>query len=318
MSEQILSRTTALLTANLQKYLNASHDCLGMLVIQCFVQYYKQQLNSKSSRSLDGYFDTISSYLKARFIQVMTLHVDSLKQAIPSSLGPIDDYRRPHYVTRRYAEFLASLLILKSNHSDVLKQFDMDALMKNLRVEIISLLERMAATCAKEGKLLFLINNYALINALVKEHNVASADTEHLEKLLDTEAEKYGEGQLIKYFSKLLTFVRAHSVKDKAGKVTPTQPTCEPKSVEEILRSFTENNYWKTSIENIHQTIMENFPDFLNGRTIFMKLLTSLFFHYSLLSDIITQYFKDLRSSKYYIPISDLRYKIKELTPADD
>jgi len=288
-----------------------------MLAVQCFVQAYKQQLNNKGSRTLDGFFDGTSSQLKVRFTQVINLHVDSLKQALPNSLGPID-WKSPHYVTRRYAEFLASLLILKGQHSDALKPFDMDALMKTLRVEIINLLERMAATCPKDGKLLFLINNYALINTLIKEHNVISADTEHLEKLLDTESEKYAEGQLIKYFSRLLTFVRAHTVKDKAGKITPTQPTCAPQTIEEILRSFTENNYWKKSIENIHETIMENFPNFLNGRTIFMKLLTSLFFHYSMLSEIITQYYKDLRSSKYYIPISDLRYLIKELTPADD
>jgi len=289
-----------------------------MMITQCFVHSYKQQLNAKGVRKLDEYYDGISTQLKARFTQVMIMHVDSLKLAVPIFLGSID-WRTPHYVTRRCAEFIASLLTLNSQYSIALNNLDIEGPMKSLRVEMIHLMERMGATYAGDKKILFLINNYALIVTLVKEHSVSSVDTEHIEKLLDTEAEKYGEGQLIKYFSKLLTFVRAHSVKDKSGKVTITQPTCDAKTIEEILRSFTGDNYWKDSIDKIYTAgIMQNFPNFITGRMIFSKILTILYTHYSMLSDIITQHYKDLKSNKYYIPISEMRYKIKELTPPDD
>uniref|UniRef100_A0A6B2KZ04 Vacuolar protein sorting-associated protein 52 homolog n=1 Tax=Arcella intermedia TaxID=1963864 RepID=A0A6B2KZ04_9EUKA len=316
MSDQVLGRTISLLTANLQKYLVASHDVIGSLIIQIFLHSYKFQLHQRGTRNLDSYFDNLSTNIKFRVKQVMDLHTESVREAVPMFLGSID-WKSPHYVTRRYSEFLSSVLSLKGQYSEALKGLDIEQSLRDLRAEMITLLENLGGANSEDKKNLFLINNYALVNTLCKEHNISSPETECFEKLLEGETEKYQDAQLVRYFSKLISFVKANSQKDKNNKVTVSQPSCDSKTIEGILRSFTENNYWKDSLTKINESIMQNFPNFLTGRMIWNRVLTNMFNYYSLLTDIITQYYKDLRTSDYFIPIIEMRYKIKELTSAD-
>jgi len=151
MSEQVLNKTIAILKNNISDYLSTSYDCLGMIIIQIIMCNYKQQLNSKNVRVIDTYFQEVSDLLKNRFSQVMTSHVESLRGAIPLLVGSID-YRSPHYITRRYAELCTSLLLLKKDHENLLRVFDLDNCLKSLRVEMLSLLERMGSTLSTEKK----------------------------------------------------------------------------------------------------------------------------------------------------------------------
>jgi len=318
MGEQVLNKSISFLKNNVTDYFSSSHDCIGIAIIHIINQNYKQQLNSKNVRNIDYFFEEITESLKNRFIQVMNLHIDSLRSAIPMLIGSIES-RTPYYITRRYAEFCTSLLYLKKDYENFLKSYDLDNFLKTLRVEMLSLLERMGSTLGSEKKQLFLINNYALICTLMKAPEINSPEADYIERLFEVETDRYAENLLTKHFSKLLTFVRANSVKDQTGKINPQQPKSNAEhqtkleTIVEVQRSLTDNNNWKENFVKINKGIMETFPNFITGTNIFMKLKNNFYVHYGVFHDIISAYYKELKNNQYYLNPSDIRYVLKDL-----
>ncbi|KAE8784133.1 vacuolar protein sorting-associated protein 52 A [Hordeum vulgare] len=65
---------------------------------------------------LDSYLDKVNMSLWPRFKMVFDLHLSSLRNANIKTLW--EDDVHPHYVTRRYAEFIASLVHLNVEYGD--------------------------------------------------------------------------------------------------------------------------------------------------------------------------------------------------------
>lgn len=96
-----------------------------------------------------------------RFQHIMTLHTESLKRmaASKSVISGVKDIH-PHYVTRRYAEFAASLLVLNEGYDDAI----LTNSVQKLRNEFESLLARMAKEFTEPARrIAFFINNYDVI-----------------------------------------------------------------------------------------------------------------------------------------------------------
>lgn len=60
---------------------------------------------------LDAFFDRLSLLLWPRLKFVFDANLRSIRNANPRKLGTVD--LTPHYISRRYAEFAASILILQ-------------------------------------------------------------------------------------------------------------------------------------------------------------------------------------------------------------
>lgn len=93
----------------------------------------------------------------------MDLHIESLRQAIPSRLLLQKDVR-PHYITRRYYEMSVSLLLLNQGYEDA----SLTSSFVRLRSEFENLINRLSHEFS-DSKLrtIFLINNYDLIVSLM-------------------------------------------------------------------------------------------------------------------------------------------------------
>lgn len=275
--------------------------------------YQQSTLVAAAGSETTGYFTSHSDELQKRFFFLLQQHRESAANADVSDLGDIN-FCAGHYVTRRYAELLASILVLCKEFPAALKHFGIDKEMKPLRVAVSALLGRLGDLLVdQQDKTLFLINNYDVILSVTAERNITSQDTHHFESLLSGMTDKYVTMQLQKHFSGLLQFIKKHAVPDaNTGALqVSVQPNCEPRVIEELLQGFAENDYWKKQVEEINTEIMKNFHNFENGTVIFQKVLSSLFDYYGCLLDIIGLYYKELRGNKYHITKTELTYMMR-------
>ena len=99
----------------LENYLFGCHDALALLLMIKVVHQYRRLARQRTIHSLDGFFEQITQLLWPRLKMVMDAHRRSIKSANALKLGGVDLHG--HYVSRRFAEFSCSvLLILKDGN----------------------------------------------------------------------------------------------------------------------------------------------------------------------------------------------------------
>jgi len=105
--------TLGVLLEQLENYLFGCYDALCLLLMIKVTHYYRRLTRSRKIASLDNFFDQLAHLVWPRLKIVMDQHLRSLKQATAAKLGGID--LQQHYVSRRFAEFCCSLLLILHN-----------------------------------------------------------------------------------------------------------------------------------------------------------------------------------------------------------
>ncbi|KAL3914501.1 MAG: hypothetical protein SGARI_000086 [Bacillariaceae sp.] len=108
--EQLFPPTLQLLLEQLENYLFGCYDALCILLMIKVTHQFKRSAQSRTMTCLDEFFDQMTHLLWPRLKTVMDLHLRSIKQATPLSLGGVDLHA--HYVSRRFAEFTCSVLLI--------------------------------------------------------------------------------------------------------------------------------------------------------------------------------------------------------------
>jgi vacuolar protein sorting-associated protein 52 len=108
--EQIFPPTLQLLLEQLENYLFGCYDALCILLMIKVTHQFRRSAQSRTIHCLDSFFDQMTHLLWPRLKTVMELHLRSIKQATPQSLGGVDLHA--HYVSRRFAEFTCSVLLI--------------------------------------------------------------------------------------------------------------------------------------------------------------------------------------------------------------
>eukprot|EP00545_Synedropsis_sp_CCMP1620_P000005 CAMPEP_0119008730 /NCGR_PEP_ID=MMETSP1176-20130426/3894_1 /TAXON_ID=265551 /ORGANISM="Synedropsis recta cf, Strain CCMP1620" /LENGTH=773 /DNA_ID=CAMNT_0006961119 /DNA_START=45 /DNA_END=2362 /DNA_ORIENTATION=- len=106
----LFNATLGLLLEQLENYLFGCHDALALLLMIKVAHAHKRLLHARHITSLDSFLDQVTSLLWPRLKTVMDAQLRSLTSATAKKLGGIDLH--PHYVSRRYAEFTCSILIV--------------------------------------------------------------------------------------------------------------------------------------------------------------------------------------------------------------
>ena len=223
---QIFARTISLCLETWENYLFSCYDALGLLLMIRITTAQRLMMKKRRIMCLDVYFDRVILLLWPRFQYVVNANIQSIRNARPKHLGFLRAsppntnaepkthkaaFVYPHYVTRRYAEFVSSILgivscrmtMMKSHHHHhhhdhqklntrssagalmlhtEIEGVD-DALQQNLILlqdEMIVLLQRLANEQSDhKAQLMFLINNYDQILEIFAErqHMDSSSST---------------------------------------------------------------------------------------------------------------------------------------------
>lgn len=108
---RIYGKTIAGLLENFENYLVACHDAVGLLILIRMTHLFRLVMQRRRIPILDPMFDRIAMLLWPRFKQLLDANVKSLKSTAVVRRMSAQDLS-PHYVTRRYAEFVSSIMIL--------------------------------------------------------------------------------------------------------------------------------------------------------------------------------------------------------------
>jgi len=106
----IFARTLSLILEQLENYLFNCYDCLGLLLMIKQTHANKRIMRERRVDSLDKFFDSVTNLLWPRLKTIMDKQLRSVRDGDVRKLGTIDLHA--HYVSRRYAEFTCSILLI--------------------------------------------------------------------------------------------------------------------------------------------------------------------------------------------------------------
>lgn len=324
--DELFPPTLQLLLEQLENYLFACYDALCILLMIKVTHQFRKSAQSRRIHSLDGFFDQITHLLWPRLKTVMELHFRSIKQATPASLGYDPPNLHSHYVSRRFAEFTCSVLlilqkgnktslgsssiprkqirhIVATNPLDIspiatvkgesIKASAGDMLLQDLNElldEYIALLERLADEHAVNSKkIIFMINNLDQAVCIFQERRVPGGkELNRILELLMLQRELFVEEELLHGFSKMIAFVLQTEGSLAAG--SATDRTVNIQVVESLVREFASN--WRSGMEAINRNVLSYFSNFRNGMEILKQCLTQLLLYYTRFQDVIRKVYK--------------------------
>ncbi|TPX57670.1 hypothetical protein PhCBS80983_g03685 [Powellomyces hirtus] len=266
---EVFDPTLKIIQAFNKQSIDGSFDAVGILLC---IRLNNQNIRIMQARRipcLESFSNATNMLLWPKFQAIMDLHIDSLKKAVPRTLLPSRDVH-PHYVTRRYAEFSASILTLNQGYDDALLA---NSLFR-LRTEVEHLLMRMSGEFPDaKSRLVFLINNFDLVVSVLSEHSAPSFDQEkgHFNAILESKINEYVDEELKPFFASLMRFVV--SAENDANVVS-----LQEENFERVATEFNQN--WKSALGSINQSVMQSFANFQNGARILHHALTQLLLYY--------------------------------------
>lgn len=179
---QTLSKAIAACVAALDDHLNMSFDAPGLLLIVALVSTQWNALSSRNSSCLDGFCIRVAETTRKRFRTVFDANVTSIKAAAtaPKKLGGIDP--APHPVTRRFADWCGSILVLNRaiTHPSAVDQM-LPSHLTAVTKETENLWSKMAAELSKGlPRVAFTLAQYTYLLSVYNERGVNAEDTTSL------------------------------------------------------------------------------------------------------------------------------------------
>jgi len=229
---------------------------------------------------LDKYWETLNGVLWPRLTTVLNLNIASVRECGEQGRVRATDVR-PHYITRRYAEFSAAIVGI--NESFPHEQ--MNRLLALLQEEVEGLILRLASQFNKrKDQLLFLINNYDVVMSIIIERTKDdSKESEAFREQLKARSEEFVEQVLEQHFGDLIHWLKDAERKLDKGDTEGLRQ--DEKRVTQIIVAF--SNDWKKSLDLINGEILSSFPNLKLGTGILQQSLTTLVQYYHRFSRVL-------------------------------
>ena len=277
---------------------------------------YKRMVKERRIENvMEPFLDRMTNLLWPRLKMVTDSHLRSIRGANAKKLGAGDIHA--HLVSRRYAEFTCSILLILNRGSKFTSELHTnenntnsqgksdksshrgsagDMLVNDLDVmveEIVLLLKRLSDVYPSNKKrVIFMINNLDSIITIFKERRVSGRELNRFSELLVQQRELFVEEELLQSFSKMIAFVQqteTHmsgiSAPRGARGVAAPADVVNPEVVESLVHEFASN--WKSGIEQINRNVLSYFSNFRNGMEILKQVLTQLLLYYTRFQDVI-------------------------------
>ncbi|XP_037080746.1 vacuolar protein sorting-associated protein 52 homolog [Pollicipes pollicipes] len=284
------------------------YDSIGLFLCIHLIHRYQLMCHKRAVPALDKYWDMLLNLLWPKFCHIMELNIASVRQCDPSKLGTIDV--RPHYITRRYAEFSAALVGINESFPSE----RVNRLLAQLQAELENFILRLAAEFSRrKEQLIFLINNYDMMLGVIMERTKDnSKESESFRDLLAVRTAEYVEEILAPHFGGLMQLVRdAEAMVERADM---DALRAEERRITTLVRSFAAN--WKKSLEDINNEIMRSFTNFRNGTNILQDALKQLILFYNRFQKILgLQALKNLPVRGEAINIHHIMVEVKKYKP---
>uniref|UniRef100_A0A7S2BKB8 Vacuolar protein sorting-associated protein 52 homolog n=2 Tax=Octactis speculum TaxID=3111310 RepID=A0A7S2BKB8_9STRA len=307
---QLFARTLSGSLESLENHLFTCWDAIGLILMIKIVHAQRMAMQRRRIPVLDSFFDRVNMLLWPRLKVVLDANHRSIELSSPKKLGVHTN--NPHYVTRRYAEFSASILSLQGGMESLGIAGGGEEMLMNdmakLRDALLELLTRMSDELPdSKQRLVFLINNYDQVLQVFSERQIVSEESAHMDELLNTHRGLFVEEELESCFGRLIGFVKQRESEHNSSSSSNPAPASSSSSTaqggdeytavdksggrdaaaeaENLVRDFSSG--WKSGIEAINQDILDYFSNFRNGMEILKQALTQLLLYYTRFQDIL-------------------------------
>jgi len=300
----VMGKVVTLFGKHMESYVVTCYDAIAMFLCIHIIHRYKIIMLKREVPALEKYWNALLDLLWPRFQQLVDLNAQRIRDTDPQKLGSIDV--RPHYITRRYAEFSAAINSLNESFPDERVSKSLGVLQTEVENFV---LRRAAEFVNRKEQLIFLINNYDMMLQVLSERTAEdSKETESFQQLLNARTQEYVEEVLSPYFGGMVSFVKeTESVLERGSSL---QRINEDK-IEHIVRGFAAD--WKRAIESINQEVMRCFSNFRTGTSILQNALAQLIQYYHRFQKILTQPpFKRLSVRSELINIHHVMVEVKK------
>mmetsp|Transcript_4401 Transcript_4401/g.7830 ORF Transcript_4401/g.7830 Transcript_4401/m.7830 type:complete len:769 (+) Transcript_4401:38-2344(+) len=313
----IFGKTLSLVLEQLENYLFNCHDAIAILLMIKLTHYYKRMVKARRiDKVMEPFLDRVTNLFWPRLKMVMDAHLRSIRGANPKKVGAGDIHA--HLVSRRYAEFTCSILLILNRGRKATGESSLNGLANNtlgkasdkpsphrgsagdmlvndldvMVEEMILLLKRLSDVHSNKKRIIFMINNLDSIITIFKERRVSGREMNRFSELLVQQRELFVEEELLQTFSKMIAFVQqteAHMSRISAPRgargVAAPADVVNPEVVESLVHEFASS--WKSGIEQINRNVLSYFSNFRNGMEILKQVLTQLLLYYTRFQDVI-------------------------------
>ncbi|XP_036094637.1 vacuolar protein sorting-associated protein 52 homolog isoform X2 [Rousettus aegyptiacus] len=293
---------------HLESYLADCYDAIAVFLCIHIVLRFRNIAAKRDVPALDRYWEQVLALLWPRFELILEMNVQSVRSTDPQRLGGLDT--RPHYITRRYAEFSSALV---SINQTIPNERTMQ-LLGQLQVEVENFVLRVAAEfSSRKEQLVFLINNYDMMLGVLMERAADdSKEVESFQQLLNARTQEFIEELLSPPFGGLVAFVKEAEALIERGQAERLRG--EEARVTQLIRGF--GSSWKSSVESLSQDVMRSFTNFRNGTSIIQGALTQLIQLYHRFHRVLSQpQLRALPARAELINIHHLMVELKKHKP---
>lgn len=279
--DAVMGKTLAMFQKHMESFVSDCYDAIAVFLCIHLVLRFRGIMAKRNVPAVDGYWEALLELLWPRFEHILELHIQSVQSTDPQRLGGLDT--RPHYITRRYAEFSSAIVSI----NQTLPSERSDALLARLQLEVENLVLRAAAEFpSRREQLVFLINNYDMMLGVLMERAVEeSKEVEAFQQLLSARTQEFVEELLAPPFGGLVAFVREAEALLERGESDRLRG--HEARVTQLIRGFSAS--WKGAVEALSQDVMRSFSNFRIGTGIIQAALTQLIQVYHRFQKILEQ-----------------------------
>ncbi|KAK1788603.1 hypothetical protein P4O66_002685 [Electrophorus voltai] len=277
----VMGKTLSMFLKNMSTYVSDCYDSIAVFLCIHIILRFKAITAKRNVPALDRYWEAVLEMLWPRFELILEMNIQSIRNTDPQKLGVLDT--RPHYITRRYAEFCSAIVSINQTFPNERT----NALLGQLQIEVENFVLRMAAEFpSRRDQLIFLINNYdMMLGVLMERASDDSKEVEGFQQLLLARTQEFIEEILAPPFGGMISFVKESEALMEKGQLDKLKN--DEVRITQLVRGF--SSTWKQSVEALSQDVMRSFTNFKNGTSIIQGALTQLIQYYHGFHKILSQ-----------------------------
>ncbi|XP_041822971.1 vacuolar protein sorting-associated protein 52 homolog [Melanotaenia boesemani] len=304
----IMGKTLSMFLKSMSTYVSDCYDSIAIFLCIHIILRFRAITAKRNIPALDKYWEAVLELLWPRFELILEMNIHSIRNTDPQKLGVLDT--RPHYITRRYAEFSSAIVSINQTFPNERT----NALLGQLQVEVENFVLKMAAEFpSRRDQLIFLINNYDMMLSVLMERAADdSKEVEGFQQLLLARTQEFIEEILSPPFGGMIAFVKEAETLMEKGQLDRLKN--EEARITQLVRGF--SSTWKQSVESMSQDVMRSFTNFKNGTSIIQGALTQLIQYYHGFHKVLNQpTFRSLAVRSELINLHHLMVEVKKHKP---
>ncbi|XP_028256250.1 vacuolar protein sorting-associated protein 52 homolog isoform X1 [Parambassis ranga] len=304
----IMGKTLSMFLKSMSTYVSDCYDSIAVFLCIHIILRFRAITAKRNIPALDKYWEAVLELLWPRFELILEMNIHSIRNTDPQKLGVLDT--RPHYITRRYAEFSSAIVSINQTFPNERT----NTLLGQLQVEVENFVLKMAAEFpSRRDQLIFLINNYDMMLSVLMERAADdSKEVEGFQQLLLARTQEFIEEILSPPFGGMIAFVKEAEALMEKGQLDRLKN--EEARITHLVRGF--SGTWKQSVEAMSQDVMRSFTNFKNGTSIIQGALTQLIQYYHGFHKVLNQpTFRSLAVRSELINLHHLMVEVKKHKP---